>query len=47
MLSHGMGVMEYPFSVKVVSRLAIDCNDSYAEGISEGPAALQCPQSNG
>lgn len=42
-----MGVTEYPPSVKVVGRLAIDCDGSYAEGISEGPAALQSPQSNG
>lgn len=30
-----MGVTEYPSSVKVVGRLAIDCDDSDA-GISEG-----------
>lgn len=39
--------MEYPLSVKVVGRLTIDCDDSYAEGISEGPDALQSPRSNG
>lgn len=39
--------MEYPLSVKVVGRLTIDCEDSDDEGISEGPDALQSPQSNG
>ncbi len=39
--------MEYPLSAKVVGRLTIDCKDSYAEGISEGPDGLQSPQPNG
>lgn len=30
-------------SVKVVGRLTTDCEDSYAEGISEGLDALQSP----
>lgn len=47
MVSQGMGRMEYPLSVKVVGRLAIDCEDSYAEGITEEPDALQSLQSNG
>lgn len=36
--------MEYLLSVKVVGRLTIDCEDSYAEGISEGLDVLQSLQ---
>ena len=34
--------LEYPLAMEVAGRL-----DSYAEGISEEPDALQSPQSNG
>lgn len=47
MVSQGMGRMEYPLSVKVGGRLTIDREESYAEGISKGPGALQSLQSNG
>lgn len=46
MVSQGIGRMEY-LSVIVIGRLTIDCEDSYAEGISEGLDALQSLQSNG
>lgn len=45
-VSQGIGRMEY-LSEIVVGRLRMDCEGSYAEGISEGLNALQSLQSNG